>query len=84
MTLPIDEPCNMAFHDGCGVLPRQVAAADSLMTVTWSDGHVSAYRTDWLRAHDSSPSALHERNHGSSPTPLCAWDAIPKVCIIQQ
>lgn len=51
------------------------------MSVTWSDGHVSMFRTDWLRAHDSSPSALHERNHGSAPAPLCAWDAIPKVCV---
>ena len=51
------------------------------MTVTWSDGHVSVFKTHWLRAHDNSPSALHERNHGSAPTPLCAWDAIPKVRI---
>lgn len=55
------------------------AADESLLNVTWSDGHVSVYRTDWLRAQDSSPSALHERSHGSFPTPLCAWDAIPKV-----
>ncbi|CAN0012772.1 unnamed protein product, partial [Hapterophycus canaliculatus] len=57
----------------------QVSASGFLVKIAWSDGHVSEYKTDWLRAHDNSPSALHERCHGSWPTPLCAWDAIPKV-----
>ncbi|CAM9987094.1 unnamed protein product [Scytosiphon promiscuus] len=59
--------------------PVEVSASDSVVKVAWSDGHESEYKTDWLRAHDNSPSALHERSHGSWPTPLCAWDAIPKV-----
>eukprot|EP00903_Cladosiphon_okamuranus_P011635 g10944.t1 len=61
------------------VKPLQVAIDDSLVTITWSDGHVSVFKTDWLKAHDNSPSALHERHHWSSPTPLCAWDGVPKV-----
>ncbi|CAN0544228.1 unnamed protein product, partial [Ectocarpus sp. 12 AP-2014] len=52
---------------------------DSRVSITWSDGHLSFYGTAWLREHDNSPSALHERSHGSWPSPLCAWDAIPKV-----
>ncbi|CAN0342703.1 unnamed protein product, partial [Ectocarpus sp. 6 AP-2014] len=62
-----------------GLKPVETSAGDSRVSITWSDGHLSFYGTAWLREHDNSPSALHERSHGSRPAPLCAWDAIPKV-----
>lgn len=49
------------------------------VTITWSDGHVSQYMAGWLRAHDNSPSGLHDRSHSSWPIALYSWESIQKV-----
>ncbi|CAM9571914.1 unnamed protein product [Choristocarpus tenellus] len=63
------------------VIPKEILTSEGSgdVDIVWSDDHVSNFRASWLRAHDNSPYALHERSHGSWPSPLRSWDSIPKV-----
>ncbi|CAM9530205.1 unnamed protein product [Choristocarpus tenellus] len=63
------------------VIPKEIVTSEGSedVDIIWSDDHVSRFRASWLRAHDNSSDALHDRSYGSWPVPLCSWDSIPKV-----
>ena len=40
--------------------PASVNAKDETLTVTWPDGYLSDYATNWLSTHDNSPTRREE------------------------
>lgn len=61
------------------VRPAEVRSTRHDVTIKWSDGHESIYRSDWLRSHDGSVSTIIGKIQSSWPKALRSWEAIPKV-----